>query len=407
MKTPNRLFFNRLTAEFKYQYGVWRTAIDWTVALYIVIPTLYVITLQYINWWQMRPEWLKFFPYISLVWIIFIFTWSGKMRIFIEEADQLFLWQYPKWISRITGLSLGYSITANLIATLLLFVLLAPILRWYSLTWPAIAWLAIYTALLKNILGIVNRILALHLKGWLHRLVQNLVYIPAGIVYISGGYLLIKAPLFFVALSLLMLVVLVYLIKKRIRQKISFYEEIVLEQEIKLRYAVVLLRASGVHIKKAKSIIKKPLLFRSSGEIFKKRNTVNILTEACIKSVIRNKGHLSSYLQLLIVSIMFLLLMPTSWELVAWVVFALLLSNFVALYWREITDSPFVRLFTWEESDYLAAAEKSIFYLMLPGFLIISLIVGWQVFSWTGIPVFIALAVVGGRFLSQILATKY
>lgn len=407
MKTPNKLFLNRLAAEIKFQYGVWRTAIDWTVALYFVLPTIYVAIREYLQWWQIRPEWVKFIPFLSLVSVLYIFSWTGRIRIFIEEADQLFLWQNQKWVSRINGLSLGYSIVGNFISTVLFFIGLAPLLLWYRLSWPAIVGLAFFTALYRNILGIINRLLALHFKGWLRKLIRGIIYAQTGMVYILGGYLITRVPILFTALLLLTLVILVFLVRMRMGQKGSFYEEIVLEQEIKLRYAVLLLRASGVEIKKAKSIKKRPILFRRSGKIFRRQNPVNALTEACIKSVLRNKGHLLLYLQVLIAGVMLLLLMPTFWKLIAWALYALLINHFVGLFWRETFDSPYVRLFPWEESDQMAAAQKSVFYLMLPGFLIVSSIVGWQVYSWAGIPIFLALAVMGSRFLSQLLAVNY
>lgn len=40
MITPAKLFKKRIVSDWKFQYKVWRMAIDWTVALYIVIPAI-------------------------------------------------------------------------------------------------------------------------------------------------------------------------------------------------------------------------------------------------------------------------------------------------------------------------------------------------------------------------------
>ncbi len=38
MTTIKKLFWQRLVSGWKYQYSVWKTVVDWIVALYIVIP---------------------------------------------------------------------------------------------------------------------------------------------------------------------------------------------------------------------------------------------------------------------------------------------------------------------------------------------------------------------------------
>ena len=40
MMSPGKLFAKRLFAELKFQFSIWRTTIDWTVALYIVLPAI-------------------------------------------------------------------------------------------------------------------------------------------------------------------------------------------------------------------------------------------------------------------------------------------------------------------------------------------------------------------------------
>jgi len=40
MMTVTRLLLLRIVSDWKYQYRVFRTAVDWIVAIYIVIPFL-------------------------------------------------------------------------------------------------------------------------------------------------------------------------------------------------------------------------------------------------------------------------------------------------------------------------------------------------------------------------------
>jgi len=93
MITVTRLFFQRIIADWNYQYQVWRTAVDWIVALYIVIPFSTGFIYYHLSWWRAVPWWLDYIPLNALAAIMLVFTWSGTIRIFVEGADQLFLLQ--------------------------------------------------------------------------------------------------------------------------------------------------------------------------------------------------------------------------------------------------------------------------------------------------------------------------
>jgi len=47
-------------------------------------------------------------------------------------------------------------------------------------------------------------------------------------------------------------------------------------------------------------------------------------------------------------------------------------------------SSQFVQLFQYKPEDVAVAEKKFLFWLLLPGFLIISFILGYQLFSWIG-----------------------
>lgn len=109
MITVSRLFFRRVIADWKYQYQVWKSAVDWIVALYIVIPFSAGFMYYYLTWWRAVPGWLEYIPLNTLSAIIVVFAWSGTISIFVEGADQLFLLQRKVWISRIIKYSLVYA----------------------------------------------------------------------------------------------------------------------------------------------------------------------------------------------------------------------------------------------------------------------------------------------------------
>lgn len=104
MITPTQLFFRRAGSDWKYQYGVWKTAVDWTVALYIVIPAVLIGLNGYALLWKNQYGWMEGLSFSWLLIALYLFTWSGRIRTFMEEGDQLFLLQRKGWVRRIIAL---------------------------------------------------------------------------------------------------------------------------------------------------------------------------------------------------------------------------------------------------------------------------------------------------------------
>lgn len=86
------LFISRLKADCLYQLRIIKLVIDWTVALYIVLPAAGIGVYQYIKWlnggsfdngWQAG----------LIVLAPAVFTLFGSVRTFLMEADQLYLLQ--------------------------------------------------------------------------------------------------------------------------------------------------------------------------------------------------------------------------------------------------------------------------------------------------------------------------
>src|SRR5690554_3586582 len=91
------LFWQRLRSNWKFQYSILKMVMDWVVALYIIIPGLALFLHTYRGWWQEPPSLFYILPLESL-WLIFmIICWSGILRVYVEEGDQLFLYQYTTW----------------------------------------------------------------------------------------------------------------------------------------------------------------------------------------------------------------------------------------------------------------------------------------------------------------------
>ena len=80
MMTVTRLLLLRIVSDWKYQYQVFRTAVDWIVAIYIVIPFSYIFIDFYLSLWREVPGWLFSIPLNALIGIILVFIWSGTVQ---------------------------------------------------------------------------------------------------------------------------------------------------------------------------------------------------------------------------------------------------------------------------------------------------------------------------------------
>ena len=379
MISPGMLFTKRLFSELKFKFDMWRIVIDWTVALYIVIPALIVGIRQYLLLWQGPPDFLKVIPPGALYFFCYFFAWSGSTRIFLREGDQLFLLNKEKWIRKIMTYGLGYSYGFNLLLTVFFFGLLAPIIfKHYHFTLEQTIVLVLITYLSKNVLGLIKQLVSIRFIGWHHFVIKR------GIMLLAILFFLILAPPglknkgYALFIILILLAATVYLSIRRLSLKNSFFADVASEQAEKIKYVGFLLNISGINIKKAKGQRKSPWLFRNSNRIFKKRTPVNSLVELNLKSFLRNKQRLLQFFQFFLICFLVTLTIPGEAKWLVWLALAFIFTNFTGLYWRESLNSEFLQLFSWKPETQRAALEKFLFIIMLPSLLLIAFFGGLQ-----------------------------
>ena len=402
MMSVTRLLLLRIVSDWKYQYQVFRTAVDWIVAIYIVIPFSYIFIDFYLSLWRTIPGWLFYISLNALIGIILVFIWSGTVRIFLEDADQLFLLQRKIWINRIIKYSLGYSVGSNLLSTSFLLIILAPILLLRFRFSPAkIIWLTFFIVEFKTCIGIVKQLVELRFKGWTQHIIRIVLFLIT-IVYLreSVVFLLNQWDLFYL-LELSLLVALILLLTLRMNLRGAFSEDIFREKNVKLRLAKVMLQNMGTYVRKPRFSRKRPLLFRNSNLLFKKRNSVNVLVEICLKAVLRNEGDVGFYLQIVGIYLGIIAVFPGYFKWLLWIVLSIMLTNVVRISWLEVINAPFVCLFPWLPETKIAAGRKAIFLMALPGQLLLGFIVVLQTHSWVVGLMLVPLTVVAGFYIAK------
>lgn len=411
MMSPSKLFTKRLSVELKFQFSIWRTTIDWTVALYIVLPAIALGINQYLLWWKNTPYWLNILPVELLFAICFLFAWSGTIRLFLQEADQLFLLNQKQWLKKIMKYGLIYSFSADFFLSGFFFALLAPfILQHYQFSQIQIFILFSITFLSKVFLGLAKQLLSLFFYGWQQFVVIRGMLALGSLLFVILIPRILNNLIMFLAAILLLFIASGMLSMKRLNYKGSFFVDVAREQSEKMKYVRLLLGFSGVNIKQPKKQRKRPWLFYSSGTIFRKRNAVNGLVEVCIKSTVRDTTRLGQYLLFFSLCGLIVLSFEGSVKWLIWLALVFIFANFVGLYWKECLTSEFLQFFLWKTEDKHLASRKFLFIMTLPGCLLISILAGFQAYSWLGalfiFPVCIGVVFYICRIVAFYLITK-
>ncbi|MEA4900119.1 ABC transporter permease [Desulfitobacterium sp.] len=383
MNTVKRLFRHRLIAEWAYQYSVWKTVVDWIVALYIVIPFSALFLYTYWGWWKQVPAGLNYVPLNAFIVIVLLFSWLGTIRIFVESADQIFLFQRKAWMKGLVKYSLVYYLGFNfLMACLFCFVLAPFLLLHYEFTLNSLLWFVISTFLFKASIGMLKQYIQLRFQGWKRGLITAVMLAISGVCLQLNVSLLINQPTLFFLSFLILFIIFVLLIYRRISLDGTLLEDISLGQTAKMQFTNVLLRYAGTYTKKPITFRTRPFLFRDSNIIFKRRTSENALVELCLKSTLRHSANIKFYLQVIVVYALFLSIFPPIWKWAMWGVAIVFLTAVVKLYWLESVNSPYVTLFRLKTETKLAAASRSLFILALPGEALLALFVVLQTQQW-------------------------
>lgn len=121
MKEIDVVFKRRITDDLKLQLRVFRLVIDWTIALYILTPLLLIGLYHYYTWWQDVPSWVLPIPFELALVLLFLFCWLGRIRLFFQEADLLFLIHDEKWSRGLIKRGISFSFLSHFFSTLSFF----------------------------------------------------------------------------------------------------------------------------------------------------------------------------------------------------------------------------------------------------------------------------------------------
>jgi ABC-2 type transport system permease protein len=406
MLSSYRLFLRRMLSDWSYQYRTIRTAVDWTVAIYLVIPGLLVAGYHYASWWREAPGWFGWIPYSIVLVVFYLFAWSGTIRFFVEEGDQLFLRQNQTWFSRLMRYGWRYSLLLQGVTSLLLLAIFLPLLiNGYSISVMQVISLLVLTYLFKINLGLVRQLLAIHLMRLSLWLARFGIMICSFFIFRFPAANISSHPVFSWISCALLLILLACLSQVRLKQKGTFFADIAREGESRMKLASLML--IGIVKKKRSEVRKRPLLFSKSQRLFRGETARSGLSDLLAKSFFRNSAQWMLTIQFVAVASAAEFILPVPLKIAAWLLLAFLLTLWRKAYCKEVLTASFLKLFNLEDTAKHQALQAVTPILVLPALILISLCAGLSLWIWWGPLLLLAAAVPVAYGISSLVTSWY
>ncbi|WP_028612816.1 ABC transporter permease [Paenibacillus harenae] len=387
MMTAHQLFRIRMRNNMKRQLRVWSSVMDWSVWLYLLIPGLIIFGGLYRELWMDMPDWAAGIPWTILYPIVlFILMLLGQVRIFVEEADRLFLLQRPEWLQALRRRGILYTFAVKAVVLLLPYLILLPFLaNAEGMSWPQMGLGYCFTLITGMAMSISSHALNGKYRGWQEWVIKSLCMLLFAAAYlfpmIAGAQN--NAVLYIsIAVGIPIFIVLLWY---ALRSAIRFEAEMKLESEARLRSTELLM--SQVVESKPLIRFKRPFFYRRSQRLFRKSDAGTMLAEMRLKAFLRGMTHIRVWLSFISVSSYAVILVPGPVAVFLLVALTTVGASWLQLQWKQWFSEPFIAQFPWAEQDAKRGQTLSRFWLLLFPMLAWSAIAGFKLAGiWGAIP---------------------
>lgn len=384
---PFSLFRRRLIGHIREQYGIIRTAADWTVLVYFIIPGLLLGgKLYYGLWHDALPAWSAGLPFMLISALLAVLM-QGGIVLFTLEGDLLFLHRRQGWLSLVMRGGLIYSLTVSFAKLLLGYVLVLPFMvRAYGASPASAAAFLLLTLACGACVKILKRTGLIRYKGWRRGLWQTLaITVPCGL-YVRLSALLLDWPLGLLLLGIVYAAGAAALTVWLLRQPGVLSEQVREDFRQRMKIAGLLLMQV---IDKPKPTRHKSRLFRKSQQVVRSTLPHNRLADAGIKALLRNSRHLKLYAQFTGVSLVAILISPLILKLIMYVVLTLMMTHWLFSYWSSFAGDDFIRPLPFTKDQKADAGMKALSLLILPYTALCAVPVCLAAAGWWGLLLFI------------------
>jgi len=378
--------------------------VDWTVALYIVIPAIVVGAILYSGLWTELPMWMSYIPYLLVAAVIYFVGVMGEFRYFIQAGDQLFVIYNRKWLEAQIRYGFAYSLVNKLLHNIVILGICAPLLvKQFQMSILDMIGLGLFTTLYGFMLIMIKNRIMHRWAGWRQNIILILATMVGLILYLFIAHFNLHYPLLAYGLAILSILSITGLLRSRLAQGGIYILDIELEYKAKTRLLSLIMKDNEAF--KVRSRRKRPLLFRRSQRLFRKQTPQHGVAEFMIKSFYRNSSQMTSYIQLTVVTLGGLLVAPVISKWILWLFIAFILGMWTKTTNKHILTSDFMNLFRVDTGVQIKSVEIASMWMALPAFLIISICLGFVLYGWIGIPIMLIVAPILCKFVSATLSS--
>ncbi|RUT31551.1 hypothetical protein EJP77_09115 [Paenibacillus zeisoli] len=389
LDSSRRLFIRRWIDHVRKQYGVIRSVVDITVALYMVIPGILLLVRLYYDLLASPPEWISRLPFAVIPLVLMLaLRQSGGVILYREAADVLFLKQQERWQSSILRLGWFFSLLFQIIVTAILVLMLTPLLHQvFKVNLTGIILLFSITAAYKLALMITEHHIQVLMSGWLRYVVKYSAFFLLTGLYILPASFLTASPSGTLAAGLGFTALIAVLTIVRFRLRGTFLADVREDERQKTRLTAALL--SGA-VDKPREQKPRPWIFRSSNRLFRIREAPERIAESAVKAFYRSRVNIKLYLQFTLIGMAACYLPPFPINVLVYVALIMMLSYWMNGYRKYFLTSPFMNMLPLAESDAYLLSSPAMRLLMLPSILLLSLSMGIRIMHvWWAVPVFL------------------
>ena len=402
--TSVQLFLRRLTSHWREQSAIIRTAADWTVLLYIIIPGGLLGGRLYYGFWNHEiPGWVSKIPFMLVPAVLVILLATGGMVLLLQEGDLLFLRQRQDWIDTIIRRGILYSLSVTTLKIAAVFALIVPfIVRSFGLPWDSVFSLLALTIACSWSVKMLGHIVRVQRQGWRRWLWQvPFVVLPCGI-YLQAALLWETYPLLVWIATAFFVIVTFLAVRYRIRLRGTFLNDVREDYKQRMRIAGLMLR--GV-LDKPRPTRYKPWIFRKSQPLLSSNLPESRLSAAAIKALLRDPSHLKLYFQFTGVAVLAVFIVPAFLKWLVFIVLTSLMAYWLYSFWALFIGDDYIGILPFTKAQKADAGANAVPFLLVPFTVICSAVVCISIYHWWGLILFIPIGTVAGVMISRIFGT--
>jgi len=387
--TSFQLLRQRVSDDRRYKIRDLKAALDWTVWLYILVPALVIGVAYYRSWWLIAPDWLAVIPEQAAVFPLFLIATTWSLRIYTEEADQVYLLQNEILSKGLKKWGMGHSLLKGmLVSSLGIGVALPLLVTGWGWSLERIAVTGLFLLLVSWNVKTSRYFIDLFVPSiwvkWIPVGFVNLLSIVTLLVVSQVGWQYEWAV---VPGSGSLLLLLFVQLQARVKMRGTFFHDAVIERGHKQSITKFLMGNVGV-APTTLIVRKQPFLFRGSRRIRKKHSPEARMVDLYTKWLLRSVGKMQYYIQVVGWGTAAIILLPLVVKVVVLLFALYALIGLSSADWREFSEGSYSQLFQWEPSLREEAEKQALKLVSMPSFLLLCLVTGFSFPGWMGLLLF-------------------